>query len=113
MKSIESHNESPSDPRIFFGQLAEASGVFPLEINVPETFVSMMNGVSTMYDTVSSYFGSGGESEVQGQEESATQIEESSKMEMMLMGKKKKKKIDSVKNIEESDYDYLFDFVLF
>jgi hypothetical protein len=57
------------EPRIFFKQMMEATGIFPLEINVPDMMSSMMSGMSSMYQAVSSYFsGSSGEEDTPMQE---------------------------------------------
>lgn len=49
-----------NEPRLFFRQLIDASGLFPLEINVPDTISTMMSGISSAYDAMSMYFGNGG-----------------------------------------------------
>jgi hypothetical protein len=46
-------------PRLFFRQLIDASGLFPLEINVPDTISTMMSGISSAYNAMSMYFGNG------------------------------------------------------
>lgn len=74
MKSIASDDE----PRIFFRQLIEASGIFPIELSVPDTISTMMNGLSAAYNAMSSFFGNGGDNnnaegeEVQSQSEMNT-----------------------------------------
>jgi len=49
------------EPRIFFRQIVEASGLFPIEVNVPDTISSMSQFMSSMWDTASSYINGGGE----------------------------------------------------
>lgn len=102
MKSISHEDDSNSrngEPRIFFRQMIEASGLFPLEINVPDTLSSMMSGLSTAYDTMSMYFGSGGSQGEGGQ----------SQPEVNAVTRDRKKKSKKKKRkIVESDYDYDF-----
>lgn len=85
------------EPRIFFRQMIEASGLFPLEINVPDTLSSMMSGLSSAYDTMSMYFGSGG-----GQGNGVQSQSEATRDRKKKVKRKKKKKI------VENDYDYDF-----
>jgi hypothetical protein len=76
--------------------MIEASGLFPLEINVPDTLSTMMSGLTTAYDTMSMYFGSGGQGEEGQSQPEATKMNKKKKV------KRKKKKII------ENDYDYDF-----
>lgn len=91
--------DTNGEPRIFFRQMIEASGLFPLEINVPDTLSSMMSTLSTAYDTMSMYFGNGGTS---GQGEEGQSQSESAKIDRKKKVKRKKKKII------DNDYDYDF-----
>ena len=101
------------EPRIFFRQILDATGFFPLEINVPDTVSSMMSGLSSMYDTVSGYFGSGGS---EGQPEEQTQQiihDENSVNSKMTQKKKKVKKIKKKKTVKSNnDYDYFLSYFL-
>ncbi|KAG5681555.1 hypothetical protein PVAND_010975 [Polypedilum vanderplanki] len=114
-KSIDSENK----PRIFFAQLAESTGFFPIEINVPDTISSMMSGLSSMYEAASSFFGSGNESESQGEESVQEIIHDEQNINTgnskVLLSKKKKRKLTrgSKKIMEKNDYDYLFNYLLF
>lgn len=91
------------EPRIFFRQMIEATGLFPLEINVPDTISTMMSGLTTAYDTMSMYFGSGGDG---GQGESPTEMTRERKKKKV---KRKKKKITED---DDDDYDFLQYFML-
>lgn len=98
-----------AEPRVFFKQMAEASGLFPIEINVPDTIGSMMSGMSWMYETASSYFNMGGEngvSEDQGQQQQVlydgivTEASTKSKRQKKKVKKLQKKiKLDSELNM--------------
>lgn len=111
MKLSESKSIGIADeqPRIFFRQVLDATGFFPIEINVPDTISTMMSGLGAMYDTVSSYFGSGsGESEGQTEGEQSQQIihdENNSNSKMTQMKKKVRRK-------SANDYDYVFNYFL-
>lgn len=52
-KAINQNNALKVEPRIFFRQIVEASGLFPIEINVPDTISSMMNGINSMWSYIS------------------------------------------------------------
>lgn len=95
-KSITSEDIN-GEPRIFFRQMIEASGLFPLEINVPDTLSTMMSTLSTAYDTMSMFFGNGG-----GQGEEGQSQPEATKSDRKKKVKRKKKRII------ENDYDYDF-----
>lgn len=42
--------------RIFFDQLSQVTGVmFPIEINVPDSIMGMMNGLMVMWDAMQEY----------------------------------------------------------
>lgn len=105
------------EPRIFFRQILDATGFFPIEINVPDTVSSMMSGLSSMYDTVSGYFGSG-DSEGQSQPEEQTQQQiihdENSVDSKMTQRKKKVKKFKKKRKAVKSnnDYDYFLSYFL-
>lgn len=49
--------------RIFFEQLAQIPGLMPpmlpIEINVPDTIMGMMNGLMVMWDAMQDYFSPG------------------------------------------------------
>lgn len=51
--------ETQNEPRIFFKQIMDASGLFPIEINVPDTISSMINSMNSMSQAISSYFAGG------------------------------------------------------
>lgn len=111
-KSIQ--NEE-GEPRIFFRQVLDATGFFPIEINVPDTISSMMSGIGAMYDTVSGYFGSG-DNEGQSQPEEQTQqvIHDENNINSKMTQKKKKVKKSKKKKTELSnnDYDYFLSYFL-
>lgn len=88
------------EPRIFFSQMIEASGLFPLEINVPDTLSSMMSGLSSAYSTMSMYFGNGGSEGEGGQSQP--------EVNSVTRDRKKKVKRKKKKKITENDYDYDF-----
>lgn len=118
LKFIESKSiRRAEEPRIFFRQILDASGLFPIEINVPDTISTMMSGLSTMYDSVSSYFGSGSESG--GQPEMQVIIhDENNVVSKMTQATKAKRKVKrSRKNKKkwkqnDNDYDYISYFFL-
>lgn len=122
MKSIESDlrgNKSADEPRIFFRQMIEASGLFPYEINVPDTVSAMMSGLSSMYDTMSMLFGSGSsgsggsESEVQQDQVNANVASNTNAIRMSQKRKKKVKKIRNKKltsQIDDYNYDYYLNY---
>lgn len=106
-----------SEPRIFFKQMVEASGLFPIEINVPDTIGSMWNGMSSMYQAASSYFQGGSESEGnegQGQQQQVSNDEVVSKNAKSKHRKKKVKKVQK-KKISRSEMNMLdiFNFLMF
>lgn len=97
------------EPRIFFRQLIEASGLFPIEINVPDTISSMANGMSWMYESVSSYFNGGqGEEGDQGQEQQVLN-DEVNLNSQLDNGRRRKKKVKRVKTSTD-EYD-IFDLI--
>lgn len=91
MKSIPSDETNVEKPRIFFRQMIEASGLFPLELNVPDTVYSMMGGLSAAYDAMSMYFGSGSGGESEGQSQPEVSAIKSDRRKRKV---KRKKKID-------------------
>lgn len=109
--------ENQNEPRIFFKQLVEASGLFPIEINVPDTIGAMMNGMSSMYETVSSYFGGGGsEGGTEGGEQSQNQVSSYGQLNLISRpinvkhrGKKAKKKTGAEADDED---DNMFDLLV-
>ncbi|CAO1413330.1 unnamed protein product [Diamesa serratosioi] len=51
------------EPRLFFGQIVgfmTTMGWLPIELNVPDMIGTMVGGMMTMYDMMSSYFGGEG-----------------------------------------------------
>lgn len=91
MKSIASDGANIEKPRVFFRQLIEASGLFPLEINVQDTVSSMMGGLSAAYNAMSMYFGNTGGEESEGQsQQEVTAI----KRDQRKKKTKRKKKIN-------------------
>lgn len=93
---IEKREFNHNQPRIFFKQMAEASGLFPIEINVPDTISSMMSGMNSMYQAASAYFGSGSEGGVEGGEQSQMQ-DEVSHISRPINGKQRRKKVKRVR----------------
>jgi hypothetical protein len=117
-----------NEPRIFFGQLADATGFFPIEINVPDTISSMMSGLGSMYESVSGYFGGGqgeeSESESTQPEAAAVLHDEvnvnvhsdtANRGSVPLPSKNKKKKKVTRGNaqfVESDDYADLFNYFI-
>lgn len=115
------HNEIEqghrNEPRIFFKQVVEASGLFPIEINVPDTISAMMSGMSSMYQAVSSYFGGGSEGDSEGGEQQVS-YDEVDLNSRPISGKHRKKKVKRVKkkpdvNDDNDNLFDLFDFTMF
>lgn len=111
----------PSEPRIFFKQMIDASGVFPIELNVPDMMSAMMSGMSSMYQSVSSYFGGGGGSEG-GSEGDQSQQEVSydpvNFETKPISGRHRRKKVKKTKRKTGTDEDDesmfdLLDFLMF
>ena len=101
--SLSKNEISKEEPRIFFRQMLEASGLFPIEINVPDTISSMMDGMSYLYGMVTSTFssGSGSETETQEQDSNTQQIN-------------RRKKLKNLKQESEAaDEDDVMDFFMF
>ena len=94
-KSIAGDKTNIEKPRIFFRQMIEASGLFPLEVNVPDTVSSMMGGLSAAYDAMSTYFGNAGGSESEGQ----------SQPEVTAIKRDNRKKKKKVKRKKEINYE--------
>lgn len=106
-----------NEPRLFFKQIAEASGLFPLEINVPDTLSAMMSGMNYMYQTASSYFSGGSEEGDQGQMEQVA-YDEVDVNSRPINGKHRKKKVKKLKkktsaNDVDDDDDNMFDLLSF
>lgn len=100
-----------SEPRIFFKQMMEASGLFPLEINVPDTISAMMGGIGSMYESVSSYFGGGSEASGDGQSQQDVVHDEVDLHSQPIKAKHRKKKVKKLKKKTENDDDEnLFDY---
>ncbi|CAO1411024.1 unnamed protein product [Diamesa tonsa] len=62
--SNNNNKEVVGEPRLFFGQIVgfmTSMGWLPIEVNVPDMIGSMMSGMMSMYEMMSSYFGGGGE----------------------------------------------------
>lgn len=99
-------NRSENEPRIFFRQMLEASGIFPIEVNVPDTISSMMSGMMYMYQTMSSYFGGseGGEGGEQGQP-SQDVYDEVDLNSRPIGEKQRRKKVKKLKKKTSSKHD--------
>ena len=109
------HPVGQNEPRIFFRQMIEASGLFPIEINVPDTISSMASGMSWMYETVSSYFNSGSQVE-EGDQTQQQQVsyDEVNQNRKPINGRHRKKKVKKVKKkIDIDDDESIFDFINF
>lgn len=106
--------ELKSEPRIFFKQMVEASGLFPIEINVPDTIGSMWSGMSSMYQAASSYFNGGSESEGQQQQVSYDAVVSMDTPAKSKQRKKKVKKLQKKKD-RRSEMNMLdiFNFLMF
>lgn len=108
-----------NEPRIFFRQMIEASGLFPIEINVPDMVSSMASGMNWMYESVSTYFNgqsqAEGSDETQSQQVSYDEVVQNSQPSNERHRKKKvrrvKKKTDS--NGDENMFDLLFEIINF
>lgn len=110
----------PSEPRIFFKQVIDASGVFPIELNVPDMISAMMSGMSSMYQSVSSYFGGGGseggsEGDQSQQEVSYDPVNFETKP---ISGRHRRKKVKKTRRKTGTDEDDesmfdLLDFLMF
>lgn len=106
----------PSEPRIFFKQMIDASGVFPIEVNVPDMMSAMMSGMSSMYQSVSSYLGGGGGSEgEQSQDVANDPVDFETKP---ISGKHRRKKVKKTRRKTGTDDDDenmfdLLDFLMF
>lgn len=99
-------NRSENEPRIFFRQMLEASGIFPIEVNVPDTISSMMSGMMYMYQTMSSYFGGseGGGGGEQGQP-SQDVYDEVDLNSRPISEKQRRKKVKKLKKKTSSKHD--------
>lgn len=97
-----------SEPRIFFKQMMEASGLFPLEINVPDTISAMMGGIGSMYESVSSYFGGGSDGSGGGQSQQDVVHDEVDLHSQPIKAKHRKKKVKKLK--KKTDDENLFDY---
>lgn len=108
--------ESHSEPRIFFKQIIEGSGLFPVEINVPDTIGAMMNGISSMYQAAANYFGgSGNEGGSEGGEASQSQLS-FNELSRPINGKLRRKKVKRAKKKtgaeSDDEDDNIFDLLV-
>lgn len=108
------HVEKP-EPRIFFKQIMDASGLFPIEINVPDTISAMMGGLGSMYDSVSSFFGGGSGAATEGgqtqQDVVYDQVDlHSQPVKAKRHRKKKVKKLKKKTEEDDDDDETLFDY---
>lgn len=114
VKSAECSHLIEHEPRLFFRQMAEASGLFPLELNVPDMISYMASGMSSMFSTMSSYFGSGSEEgggDEGGAAASYDQVDDNSvqaKHRNKKLNKKLKKKKTSAEDYDGDDDDVVF-----
>lgn len=106
-----------SEPRIFFRQVVEATGIFPVEVNVPDTIASMMSGMTYMYQTMSSYFAGGSEGGEQSQPSQDVVYDQVDFNTRPISGKHRKKKVKKLKAESEDDEVEnlldLFNFLMF
>ncbi|CRK98097.1 CLUMA_CG011465, isoform A [Clunio marinus] len=96
------------EPRIFFKQIMEASGIFPIEINVPDTISAMISGMNSMYESMSTYFISNGSQ----QEELEQQVRlKKSKVELgsRPSSKHRRKKLNKRRHMKEKIFYNLLD----
>lgn len=117
---LEVDDKDVEEPRIFFGQVVQATGLFPLEINVPDTISAMMSGMNYMYQSMSSYFSSSGsEGGEQSQNQAQVVYDEVDVNSRPINGKHRKKKVKKLKKKtsavvdDEEDKDSLSMFDLF
>lgn len=106
-------HRSENEPRIFFRQMLEASGIFPIEVNVPDTISSMMSGMMYMYQTMSSYFagseGGGGGEQAQPSQDVYDEVDLNSRPNQRRKKVKKLKKKTSSKHDDDDDEENLLD----
>ena len=120
--SVSERLNQPEEPRIFFKEIAEASGIFPIEINVPDTIMSMFSGMSQFYEYMSSFFsgegqGGGMDEEDQQSQVSYDEVDFNSKPIItpptVAGAKKKLKKMSQYQEDEDYSIFDLFRFLLF
>lgn len=99
-----------NEPRLYFQQILDATGWFPVEINVPDTISSMMSGISSMYDSVSSYFNSGNEGAEGSQNQPGVTQNEMNLVHLQPIKAKHLKKKVKKKSGENDDDENLFDY---
>lgn len=117
---VQNTSEDLNKPRLFFRQMIEASGLLPIEINVPDTLSSMWSGMNYMYQATSSYFGGGSEGEGASDQSQVVydHVDENLKP---INGKHRKKKVKKLKkktNTADDDDEELnvfdiFNFLIF
>lgn len=114
------HSEIREDfePRVFFRQMIEATGLLPIEINVPDTISTMWGGMSYMYTMMSSYFGGSGSGGGEGGEMSDQQISNDpvDLNSRPVSGKHRIKKVKRAKKtgtLDELTMFDLFSFLMF
>ena len=109
--------EDLNKPRLFFRQMIEASGLLPIEINVPDTLSSIWSGMNYMYQATSSYFGGGNEGEGEGAgDQSQVVYDHVDENLKPINGKHRRKKVKKLKkktNTADDDDDELNVFDLF
>lgn len=108
--------ENQNEPRLFFKQIIEASGLVPLEINVPDTLGAMMSGMNYMYQAASNYFSGGSEGEGGEQQVVYDEVDVNTRP---INGKHRRKKVKKLKkktpatdDDDENVFD-LFNFLMF
>lgn len=101
--------------------MIEASGLLPIEINVPDTLSSIWSGMNYMYQATSSYFGGGSEGDGEGASDQSQvvydHVDENLKP---INGKHRRKKVKKLKKKTDDDDDDdelnvfdLFNFLIF
>jgi hypothetical protein len=113
---VQINSENVIKPRLFFKQIVEASGILPLEINVPDTFSAIMSGMNYMYQTASSYFSGGNEGGDQSQMQEVA-FDEVDENKRPINGKHRKKKVKKLKKktsaSDDDDDMNVFDLLSF
>lgn len=109
--------ETKSEPRLFFRQIIEASGLLPIEINVPDTLSTMWGAMNYMYQTASSYFSGSEEGSGDTSEQSQVVYDHVDESLKPINGKHRKKKVKKLKkktnDEEELNVFDLLDFLMF
>lgn len=108
---IQPTTENQNEARLFFKQIIEASGLVPLEINVPDTLSAMMSGMNYMYQAASSYFNGGGEGG--GDQQQQVIYDEVDVNSRPINGKHRKKKVKKSAASDDSEKLNLFDIFYF